>query len=75
MQFICVVTASYTLGFLMTKNSWLVFQMKHKVSKQTFCIFTYGKMFIIQFHSMEKNFVIHFHSLGKKAYHAIFMQF
>ena len=43
-QFICVVIASYTLGFLMTKRPELVFRMKHKVSKEIFFgIFFYGK--------------------------------
>ena len=44
MQFICVVTAGYTLGFLMTKSPALVFRMKHKISKLIFFgIFIYGK--------------------------------
>ena len=29
-QFICVVTSGYTLGFLLTKNPWVVFRMKLK---------------------------------------------
>ena len=44
MQFICVVTASYTLGFLMKKNPWFVLRKKHKFSEQkVFCAFIYGK--------------------------------
>ena len=45
MQFICLITASYTLGLLMTKNPLLVFRMKHESSKQ--------KLFVFSF--MEKN--------------------
>ena len=44
MQFICVVTASYTLGFLMTKKPRLVFRLNHEISKQIFFgIFIHGK--------------------------------
>ena len=44
--------ASYTLGFLMTKTPWLVFQLKHKFSKQIFLEFSImEKMLIIQLHS------------------------
>ena len=61
MQFICVVTASYTLGFLMTKNPWLVFRLKHEISKQKFFEFSFmEKMLIIQFHSMEKMLILLF---------------
>ena len=64
MQFICVITASYTLGFRMTKSPGLVFQMKHKISKQNFLVFSFmEKMLVIQFHSMEKMPIIIFHSL------------
>ena len=59
MQFICVVTASYTLGFLMTKTSWLAFQMKHEISKQFFHIFFYGKnAYHTIFLNGKANFVI-----------------
>ena len=55
MQIICVVTASYTLGFLMTKNPWLVFRLKDEISKQKIFEFSLmEKMLIIQFHRMEK---------------------
>ena len=55
MQFICVVTASYTLGFFMTKNPWLVFRLKHEISKQTIFEFSImEKMLIIQFRSIKK---------------------
>ena len=40
MLFICVVTASYTLGFLMTKSPGLVFRMKHKISNKYFLVFS-----------------------------------
>ena len=44
LKFICVATASYTLGFLMTKSPGLVFLVKPKISKQTFFgIFIHGK--------------------------------
>ena len=46
-----VVTASYTQGFLMTKNPWLVFRLKHEISKQNFFEFSF----------LEKNHFIHFH--------------
>ena len=62
MPFISVVTASYTLGFLMTNNLWLVFRLKHENSKQKFFeISIMEKMLIIQFHSMEKMLIIQFH--------------
>ena len=55
MQFICVVTANCTLGFLMTKNPWLEFRMKLKISKQNLFVFQFmEKMLIMQFHSVEK---------------------
>ena len=73
MQFICVVTGSYTLGFLMTKNPWLVFRLKHEVSKQKFFEFSFmEKMLIIQFHSMEKCLSYSF-IYEKNAYFAIFI--
>ena len=56
MHFICVVTASYTLDCLKTKNPWLVFQLKLEILKQKFVVFSFmEKMPIIQFHSMENN--------------------
>ena len=61
MQLICMVTASYTLGFLMTKNPWLVFRLNHEISKQNFLSIIYGKMLVIQFH------------IWKNAYFAIFI--
>ena len=62
MQFMSVVTASYTLGFLMTKIPWLVVRLKHEISKQKFLEFSFmEKMLIIQFHSMEKMLIIQFH--------------
>ena len=43
---------SYTLGFLRTKNPWLVFRLKYKFSKQNFLEFSFmEKMLIIQLHS------------------------
>ena len=55
MQFLCVVSASYTLGCLVTKNPWLVFQLKHEISKQNFfCIFVYGKNVYHTISFMEK---------------------
>ena len=63
MQFICLVTASYTLGFFMTKSPGLVFRMKPKFSKQIF----FG-IFIANF-PLVKN-ACHINSKnGKKAYH------
>ena len=84
MQFTCVVSASYTLGFLKTKNPWLVFRWKYEISKQICFLFSFKeKMLIIQFHSMEKLLIIKFHSMekslsynfiyGKIAYFAIFI--
>ena len=66
MQFICVVTASYTLGFLMTKSPGLVFRMKHKILKKEmfFGVFMYGKNAYHTISWYEKN-----------AYHAIFIVF
>ena len=62
MQFICVVTASYSLSFLMTKNPWLVFWLKHEISKQNLLEYSFmEKLFIIQFHRMQKMFIIQFH--------------
>ena len=73
MQFICVVTARYTLGFLMTKNPWLVFRLKHEISKQNFFEFLFMEnMLIIQFHSMEKCLSYNFIYV-KNAYFAIFI--
>ena len=67
MQFTCVVTASYTLGFLKTKNPWLVFRLEYEISKQICFLFSFmEKMLIIQFHSMEKMLIIKFHSMEKK---------
>ena len=61
MHFICVVTASYTLGYLMTKTSWLVFRLKPEVSKQKFFVVSFmEKIVIIQFHSVEKMLIIQF---------------
>ena len=65
MQFICVVTASYSLGFFMTKNPWVVFRLKHEISKQNVFEYSYmEKMYIIQFQ---------YHTYGKNAYLAIFI--
>ena len=51
-----------TLGFLMTKNPWLLFRLKHEISKQNFFEFSFmKKMLIIQFQSMEKMVIIQFH--------------
>ena len=73
MQFICVVTASYTLCFLMTKNPWLLFRLKLEISKQNFFEFSFmEKMLIIQFHSMEKILSYNF-IYGNNAYFAIFI--
>ena len=69
MQFICVVNDSHTLGFLMTKIPWLVFRLKHEISKPKFFEFSFmRKMLIIQFHSIEKMLIllfsyIHFYSM------------
>ena len=66
MQFNCVVIASYTLGFLKSKNLWLVFRLKHEISKDNFFASSFmEKMLVIQFHSMEKMLIIHFHSFEK----------
>ena len=66
MQFICVIKASYTLGFLMTKNPWLVFRMKHKSSKQNNFVYSFmEKMLPIELHSIEKMLFIQFHSIEK----------
>ena len=66
MHLICVVTASYTLDFPMTKSPELVFWMKHKISENNFLVVSLmEKMFIIQFHSMEKMSIIIFYSLEK----------
>ena len=62
-----VVIASNNLGFLMTKNPWLVFRLKHKISKQKFFLFSFmEKMLVIQFHSIEKMLIIQFHIMEKK---------
>ena len=61
MLFICVVTASYTLDFSMSKNPWLGFWLKHKILKQKFFrIFIFGKN---AYHT--------FSLYGKNACHAI----
>ena len=68
---LCSLSVSYSLGFLMTKNPWLVFRLKHEIPKQNF--FDYSimeKMLIIQFHCMKKMLVIQFH-LRKNVYLAI----
>ena len=65
MQFICVVTARYTLGFLMTKNPSLVFRLKHEILKQNFEFSFMEKLLVIQFDSMERMLMVHFH-LRKK---------
>ena len=64
MRFICVVTASYTLGFLMTKSPGLVFRMKHKISKQTKLFFG---IFIVWKRRLLKYFIV-----WKNAYQAFF---
>ena len=71
------VTASYTLGFLMTKCPGLMFRMKHKISKEIFFdILIYGKMIIIQFNCMEEILSYYF-MFWKKGlscyYHSIFL--
>ena len=52
-QFIYVITASYTMVFLMTKIFWSVFLMEHKILKQkkTFCFFICenNEMLVVQF--------------------------
>ena len=59
----------------MTKNPRLVFRLKQEVSKQNFFVFSFmKKMFILQFHSMEKCLSYNF-IYGKKAYFAIFAIF
>ena len=69
MLFICVVPASYTLGFFMTKNSWLVFWLKHGISKQKFFEFSFmGKLLNLNFHSMEKMPFIQFHIWKKSLF-------
>ena len=66
MQFICVVTASYTLGFLMTKNPSLVFPLKRKISQQNFVLFSImEKMLVMQILSMEKMLIIQFTIIEK----------
>ena len=56
LQIICVVTASYTLSFFMPKSPGLLFQMKHIFENKYFLMFSFKeKMFVIQFHSKEKN--------------------
>ena len=73
MQFICMVTASYNLGSLMTKNPCLVIRLKHETLKQNFFVFSFmEKILVIQFHSMKKMLTLQFHS-WKNAYFAIFM--
>ena len=73
MQFICVVTVSYLLGFLMTKSP--EFRMKYKISKKNFFLLfsCMEKMLIIQFHSMEKMPIINFHSIEKMLIMLIFL--
>ena len=72
MQFICVVTANYTLGFLMTKSPGLDFRTKFRArfskknSKYIFLVFSFmEKMLVIHFHSMKKMPIIIFHSMEK----------
>ena len=55
MEFICMITASYTLGILKSRNPWLVFRLKHEISKKK-----------IVFSFMEKKFLIQFFSIWKK---------
>ena len=57
----------------MTKNRWLVFQLKHKISKKRNLFSLMEKMLVIQFHSMEKTLNIQFHIIEKNAYFAIFI--
>ena len=65
MQFICVVTASYTLGFLLTKNPGSS-SYDNKISKQIFLVFLFMEiMLTIQFLSMEKMPCLMFHSKEK----------
>ena len=45
----CVVTARYTLGFLLTKSVVTV-SNETKISKHIFCITFYRKKHVIQFH-------------------------
>ena len=68
MQIICVVPASYTLGFLRAKNPWLVFRVKHKNLKQNFLVFFFmEKKHIIQFQNMKKMLIILFsYNFGDK---------
>ena len=70
MQFICVVTASYTLGFRMTKSPGLDFRTRFrarfpkKIQNIFFLVFSFmEKMLVIQFHSMKKMPIIIFHSM------------
>ena len=72
-----MVIDSYTLGFLMTKNPWLVFRKKRITSKQKVFVFSFmEKMLVIQFHRTEKclsyNLILWNKSLN--AYHAILMK-
>ena len=68
MQCICVETTSYTLGFLMTKNPWLVFGLRHEISKHKFFeLSSLEKMLIIQFQSMEKILITQFHISGAES--------
>ena len=62
MQFMSVVTASYTLGFLMTKIPWLVVRLKHEISKQKFLDFLLWKKclsynFIVWKKCLSYNFI------------------
>ena len=80
MQFICVVTSSYNLVFLETKNPWLVFWIKNKISKQRFVENrTYRKIHIVQFYSIEKMLILLFSytyfcsmKLHEKSWHYFF---
>ena len=50
----------------MTKNPWLVFRLKLKISIKKLVVFSFiEKLHIIQFHSMEKMIIIQFHSMEK----------
>ena len=56
MQFICVVTAGYTLGFLMTENPWLVCFEWNTIffNKNFYKFFFMEKALIKHFLRMEK---------------------
>ena len=74
MQFICVVTASHNLGFLLTKNPWLVFRLKHIFFETKFFVsLSMEKLLVIQTHIMDKMLIIHFYIMKKNAYFANFI--